>query len=167
MLVHVKRSVVPVCPSPPLHVLQVTSIFTESTAGVNKKAKQWQVLDSKRQQCQATVVETSSEWQQLHLRVHMFAACAVINLQVLPDKLNPLIRPLMEVVKREENALIQGYAASFIAKLLQQCVARSPCPNPKITKNLCASACADSSATPSSACPVPLVQDNAKGPKQL
>ncbi|KAI3362605.1 hypothetical protein L3Q82_001692 [Scortum barcoo] len=141
----------------------VTTIFTESTAGLNVKSKQWQALDSKRQQAQSTVMETSTEWQQLHLRVHMFTACAVINLQVLPDKLNPLVRPLMESIKREENTLIQGYAASFIAKLLQQCAGRLPCPNPKIIKNLCASACVDSAATPSSACPVPPTQENAKG----
>ncbi|XP_036979124.1 TATA-binding protein-associated factor 172 [Acanthopagrus latus] len=141
----------------------VTTIFTESTAGLNNKSKQWQALDSKRQQAQSTVMETSAEWQQLHLRVHMFTACAVINLQVLPDKLNPLVRPLMEAIKREENTLIQGYAASFIAKLLQQCAGRSPCPNPKIIKNLCASSCVDSAATPSSACPVPPTQENAKG----
>ncbi|XP_068183061.1 TATA-binding protein-associated factor 172 [Antennarius striatus] len=141
----------------------VTTIFTESTVGLNVKSKQWQALDSKRQQAQATVMETSTEWQQLHLRVHMFTACAVINLQALPDKLNPLVRPLMEAIKREENTLVQGYTAAFIAKLLQQCSTRSPCPNPKIIKNLCASACVDSMATPSSACPVPPTQENAKG----
>uniref|UniRef100_A0A3Q1FYB1 BTAF1 RNA polymerase II, B-TFIID transcription factor-associated n=1 Tax=Acanthochromis polyacanthus TaxID=80966 RepID=A0A3Q1FYB1_9TELE len=141
----------------------VTTIFAESTAGLNVKSKQGQALDSKRQQAQATVMETSAEWQQLHLRVHMVTACAVINLQVLPDKLNPLVRPLMEAIKREENTLIQGYAASFIAKLLQQCAGRSPCPNSKIIKNLCASACVDSAVTPSSACPVPPTQENAKG----
>ncbi|KAM3606110.1 uncharacterized protein V6R79_010725 [Siganus canaliculatus] len=141
----------------------VTTIFTESTASLNVKSKQWQALDSKRQQAQATVMETNTEWQQLHLRVHMFTACAVINLRVLPDKLNPLIRPLMEAIKREENTLVQGYAATFIAKLLQQCAVRTPCPNPKIIKNLCASACVDSTATPSSACPVPPTQENAKG----
>uniref|UniRef100_A0A7N6BX60 BTAF1 RNA polymerase II, B-TFIID transcription factor-associated n=1 Tax=Anabas testudineus TaxID=64144 RepID=A0A7N6BX60_ANATE len=144
------------------------SVFTidqanELVTGLNVKSKQWQALDSKRQQAQATVMETSTEWQQLHLRVHMFTACAVINLQGLPDKLNPLVRPLMEAIKREENTLIQSYAASFVAKLLQQCAGRSPCPNPKIIKNLCASACVDSSATPSSACPVPPTQENAKG----
>lgn len=144
-------------------VPQVTTIFTESTAGLNVKSSEFQALDSKRQQAQATVTETNAEWQQLHLRVHMVTACAVINLQVLPEKLNPLVRPLMETVKREENTLIQGHAASFIAKLLQQCAGRSPCPNPKIIKNLCASACIDSAVTPSSACPVPPTQENAKG----
>ncbi|XP_037321187.2 TATA-binding protein-associated factor 172 [Pungitius pungitius] len=141
----------------------VTTIFTESTVGLNVKSSEFQALDSKRQQAQATVTETNAEWQQLHLRVHMVTACAVINLQTLPEKLNPLVRPLMETVKREENTLIQGHASSFIAKLLQQCAGRSPCPNPKIIKNLCASACIDSAVTPSSACPVPPTQENAKG----
>lgn len=138
-------------------------MFSESTAGLNVKSKQWQALESRRQQAQSTVTETNSEWNQLHLRVHMFTACAVVNLQLLPDKLNPVVRPLMEAIKREENTLVQGYAASFVSKLLQHCCGRSPCPNPKIVKNLCASACVDSSTTPSSACPVPLTQESAKG----
>ncbi|KAG7462732.1 hypothetical protein MATL_G00187870 [Megalops atlanticus] len=140
----------------------VTTVFSESTAGLNVKSRWWQPLDSKRQQVQATVLETGQEWQVLHLRVHMFTACAIVNLQVLPDKLNPVIRPLMEAVKKEENTLVQGYASAFIAKLLQQCIARSPCPNPKILKNLCTSVCVDPLLTPSAACPVPPAQDTAK-----
>uniref|UniRef100_A0A3Q3GBQ6 BTAF1 RNA polymerase II, B-TFIID transcription factor-associated n=1 Tax=Kryptolebias marmoratus TaxID=37003 RepID=A0A3Q3GBQ6_KRYMA len=140
----------------------VTSMFTETTSGLNVKSKQWLALESKRQQAQATVTETNLEWQQLHQRVHLFAACAVINLQMLPDKLNPVVRPLMEAVKREENMLIQSYAASFIAKLLQQCASRSPCPNPKIIKNLCASSCVDPAVTPLSGCPVPSSQETVK-----
>ncbi|XP_029553933.1 TATA-binding protein-associated factor 172 [Salmo trutta] len=140
----------------------VTTIFTESTVGLNMKSKQFQPLDGKRQQAQSTVGETSVEWQQLHLRVHMFTACAVVNLQALPDKLNPVVRPLMEAAKREENTLVQGYAASFIAKLLQQCAGRQPCPNSKIVKNLCSSVCVDPLLTPSSACPVSTTQETAK-----
>lgn len=138
-------------------------MFSEATAGLNVKSKQWQALESKRQQAQATVAETNGEWQQLHLRVHMLTACAVVSLQLLPDKLNPVVRPLMEAIKREENTLVQAYAASFVARLLQQCCGRSPCPNPKIVKNLCASACVDASTTPSSSCPVPPTQETVKG----
>ncbi|XP_048862553.1 TATA-binding protein-associated factor 172 isoform X1 [Brienomyrus brachyistius] len=140
----------------------LTTIFSESTAGMNVKSRCWQPLDSKRQQALSTVGETSQEWQLLHLRVHMFAACATVNLQVLPDKLNPVIRPLMEAVKREENTLVQGYAAAFIARLLRQCAVRSPCPNGKIIKNLCSSVCADPLLTPSAACPVPPSQEPVK-----
>ncbi|KAG5831429.1 hypothetical protein ANANG_G00303630 [Anguilla anguilla] len=111
----------------------VTTVFSESTAGLTAKSRHWQPLDSKRQQVLATVAETGQEWQLLHQRVHMFAACAVVNLQALPDKLNPVIRPLMEALKREENTL-----------------------------NLCASVCVDPLLTPSAACPVPPAHDTAK-----
>ncbi len=90
---------------------------------------------------------------------------------MLPDKLNPVVRPLMEVARREENTLVQGYAASNIARLLQLCAARSPCPNAKIVKNLCSSVCVDPMLTPSAACPVPpastpAIQESSKGERK-
>lgn len=100
------------------------------------------------------MAETSADWHQLHLRVHTFTACAVVGLAALPDKLNPVVRPLMEAVKKEENTLVQGYAASKIARLLQLCASRTPCPNAKIVKNLCGSVCVDPMLTPNAACPV-------------
>uniref|UniRef100_A0A8C1YMR4 BTAF1 RNA polymerase II, B-TFIID transcription factor-associated n=1 Tax=Cyprinus carpio TaxID=7962 RepID=A0A8C1YMR4_CYPCA len=133
----------------------VTTIFSECTSSLNLKSRQFQLLDSKRLQARSTVSETSTDWQQLQLRVHTFAACAVVGLAMLPDKLNPVVRPLMEAARREENMLVQGYAASNIARLLQLCAARSPCPNAKILKNLCSSVCVDPMLTPSAACPVP------------
>ncbi|KAI2658061.1 TATA-binding protein-associated factor 172 [Labeo rohita] len=133
----------------------VTTIFSECTSSLNLKSRQFQPLDSKRLQARSTVCETSAEWQQLQIRVHTFTACAVVGLAMLPDKLNPVVRPLMEAARREENTLVQGYAASNIARLLQLCAARSPCPNAKIVKNLCSSVCVDPLLTPSAACPVP------------
>uniref|UniRef100_A0A8B9GYI2 B-TFIID TATA-box binding protein associated factor 1 n=1 Tax=Astyanax mexicanus TaxID=7994 RepID=A0A8B9GYI2_ASTMX len=132
----------------------VTTIFSDATASLNLKSRQFQPLDSKRQQTCSTVVETNTEWQQLHLRVHTFTACAVVSLAALPEKLNPVVRPLMEAVKKEENTLVQGYAASKIAQLLQLCAGRTPCPNAKIVKNLCSSVCVDPMLTPNAGCPV-------------
>lgn len=123
------------------------------TSSFSLNPKVLQQLDSKRQQVQMTVTETNQEWQVLHLRVHTFAACAVVNLQQLPEKLNPVIKPLMEAIKKEENTLVQNYVALCIAKLLQQCTTRSPCPNSKIIKNLCNSLCVDPHLTPLAACP--------------
>ncbi|XP_052007528.1 TATA-binding protein-associated factor 172-like isoform X3 [Xyrauchen texanus] len=133
----------------------VTTIFSECTSSVNLKSRQFQPLDSKMLQARSTVCETSAEWQQLQLRVHTFTACAVVGLAMLPDKLNPVVRPLMEAARREENTLVQAYAASNIARLLQLCASRSPCPNSKIVKNICSSVCVDPMLTPSAACPVP------------
>ncbi|KAK2530509.1 Btaf1 [Columba guinea] len=144
----------------------VTSVFNEVTSSFTLNPKILQQLDSKRQQVQMTVTETNQEWQVLHLRVHTFVACAVVNLQQLPEKLNPVIKPLMEAIKKEENTLIQNYVASCIAKLLQQCTTRSPCPNSKIIKNLCNSLCVDPHLTPLAACPAQPQgsHENSKGP---
>ncbi|XP_071604735.1 TATA-binding protein-associated factor 172 isoform X2 [Heliangelus exortis] len=143
----------------------VTSVFNEVTSSFTLNPKILQQLDSKRQQVQMTVTETNQEWQVLHLRVHTFAACAVVNLQQLPEKLNPVIKPLMEAIKKEENTLVQNYVASCIAKLLQQCTTRSPCPNSKIIKNLCNSLCVDPHLTPLAACPAQpqTSHENSKG----
>ncbi|KAH0623625.1 hypothetical protein JD844_006574, partial [Phrynosoma platyrhinos] len=143
----------------------ITTIFSEVTSSLNLNPKILQQLESKRQQVQMTVTETNQEWQTLHLRVHTFTACAVVNLEQLPEKLNPVIKPLMETVKKEENTLVQNYAALCIAKLLQQCTTRSPCPNSKIIKNLCNSLCVDPHLTPLASCPAqPLTShENLKG----
>ncbi|KAF5911203.1 hypothetical protein HPG69_019571 [Diceros bicornis minor] len=143
----------------------VTTVFNEVTSSFNLNPQVLQQLDSKRQQVQMTVTETNQEWQVLQLRVHTFAACAVVSLQQLPEKLNPIIKPLMETIKKEENTLVQNYAAQCIAKLLHQCTTRTPCPNSKIIKNLCSSLCVDPYLTPCVTCPVPTQsgQENSKG----
>ncbi|KAM7073998.1 TATA-binding protein-associated factor 172 isoform 1-T1 [Molossus nigricans] len=143
----------------------VTTVFNEVTSSFELNLQVSQQLDSKRQQVQMTITETNQEWQVLQLRVHTFAACAVVSLQQLPEKLNPIIKPLMETIKKEENTLVQNYAAQSIAKLLQQCTTRTPCPNSKIIKNLCSSLCVDPYLTPSVTCPVPTQsgQENSKG----
>ncbi|XP_018414179.1 PREDICTED: TATA-binding protein-associated factor 172 [Nanorana parkeri] len=143
----------------------VTTVFNEETAALRDNPKAFQILDAKRQQVQMTVLETNQEWQVLQLRVHMFAACAIVSLMQLPEKLNPIIKPLMEIVKKEDNTVVQNYAALSIAKLLQQCISRTPCPNPKILKNLCSSVCVDSNITPSVSCPAPVINntDHSKG----
>lgn len=131
----------------------VTTVFNEVTSSLNLNPKVLQQLECKRQQVLMTVTETNQEWQTLQLRVHTFTACAVVNLEQLPEKLNPVIKPLMESVKKEENMLVQNHAALCIAKLLRQCTTRVPCPNSKIIKNLCNSLCVDPHLTPVASCP--------------
>ncbi|XP_053306351.1 TATA-binding protein-associated factor 172 isoform X2 [Spea bombifrons] len=133
----------------------VTTVFNEATAALGVNTKPFQQLDGKRQQVHVTVMETNQEWQVLLLRVHMFAACAVVNFMQLPEKLNPVIKPLMEAIKKEDNCKVQSYAAQCIAKLLQQSTSRTPCPNQKIVKNVCSSLCIDPNITPSVKCPAP------------
>ena len=45
-------------------------------------------------------------------------------------------------------SLWQTRSAKALAKLLELCIVRDPCPNPKIVKNLCNFACSDPAVTP-------------------
>ena len=46
-------------------------------------------------------------------RVQMGIACALISLKVLPPKLNPVIRPLMETIKKENYHFFQVGGSGF------------------------------------------------------
>lgn len=71
-------------------------------------------------------------------------ACAVISWKYLPEKLNCLIRPLMDCIKREEKEIIQQLAARHLAHLLNM----SPNPSAKVIKNLVTFVSCDPSKTP-------------------
>ena len=63
--------------------------------------------------------------------------------------MNPVVRPLMESVKKEQNQQLQEHAAVSLSRLIYPlCVDRTPSPMPKIIKNLCATLCSDSAFTP-------------------
>lgn len=42
----------------------------------------------------------------------------------------------MESIKAEETPLLQAASAAGLAQLLRLCEPRSPCPNPKVVRNL-------------------------------
>jgi TATA-binding protein-associated factor len=63
-------------------------------------------------------------------------------------KITPSISALTEVIKDEEDALLQQRAADALARFMHRCVARKPCPNDRILRNLCALVTGDSSFTP-------------------
>uniref|UniRef100_F6SWL4 TATA-binding protein-associated factor 172 n=1 Tax=Ciona intestinalis TaxID=7719 RepID=F6SWL4_CIOIN len=83
----------------------------------------------------------------LDSRVKAFAANAIVSAVhssgqkddnwKLPTKLNPIIRPLMESLKYEENVTVRNAVSSSVARLICLCRSRQPCPNPKLVKNLC------------------------------
>lgn len=61
-------------------------------------------------------------------------ACA--NLHILPEKLNPVVRPLMDSIKKEPSEELQQNSADTLAVLLSQLVNRDSCPNNKVLVNL-------------------------------
>ncbi|KOB74759.1 Uncharacterized protein OBRU01_03844 [Operophtera brumata] len=52
------------------------------------------------------------------------------------EKLNPVVKPLMESIKKEPSEELQANSASTLAALLAQLVNRDPCPNNKVLVNL-------------------------------
>ncbi|KAL4398867.1 TATA-binding protein-associated factor Mot1 [Malassezia pachydermatis] len=76
-------------------------------------------------------------------------AGAVVAWSVLPPKLNPVIRSLMNSIKYEEQVDLQARAALAVARLIALCTAPTATanPSPKIVKNLCAFVCQDTSFT--------------------
>ena len=83
-----------------------------------KNKKQQEEIQTLQRNVLATVTQTSRDQSTLNVRVQASLAGAVVRVKRLPDKLNPLIRPLMEAVKKEENLLMQvpdhnDFAVSF------------------------------------------------------
>ncbi len=117
----------------------------------------------------SSVGRVQEEHQRLSTKVSSCVAGALVSLSSLPAKLNPLIRPLMDCVKTEDDPLMQVHnvcccfccfcllllftlqqlAARWLSELMDICHSRSPSPNPKIIKNICALVCSDADHTPS------------------
>ncbi|GAB1607432.1 TATA-binding protein-associated factor 172-like [Argonauta hians] len=127
------------------HALTSTVFDTLKT---NLKPKPLQTFEERRSQLKICVSQTALEQQIYSVRVQCSLAMAAIMQNILPEKLNPVIRPLMDCIKKEENREIQMCAANCLAKLLKMCVSRSPNPSDKVIKNLCTCLCSDPSITP-------------------
>lgn len=83
------------------------------------------------------------------IRIDASISAAYLTLGHLPTKLNPIIKALMDSVKKEESLLMQQRSASALATLVSSCstTGRRPAAD-KLVKNLCAFLCLDTSETP-------------------
>ncbi|KAG1688012.1 TATA-binding protein-associated factor 172 [Nymphon striatum] len=86
--------------------------------------------------------------QKLKEVVQAATASALTYLKYVTEKLNPIIRPIMESIKKEENNQLQKMSSQSVTLLLELCLTRNPCPNPKIIKNLSTFLCSDEATTP-------------------
>lgn len=73
------------------------------------------------------------------------ALCSMDN--SLPEKLNPVVKPLMDSVRKEENELFQRKSAEHLCYLMELVLSRNPCPIPKIVQNLVGFLCAEGDST--------------------
>ncbi|MPC08117.1 TATA-binding protein-associated factor 172 [Portunus trituberculatus] len=105
-------------------------------------------LEERRKAIQSSVSQTSSDQLTLATTTQAIIAGAVVQFEALPAKLNPVIKPLMDSIKKEKNEQLQGVSAEDLTCLLEMCATRSSGPNPKIIKNLANFLCVDQEYTP-------------------
>ncbi|KAI8381200.1 uncharacterized protein BYT42DRAFT_598127 [Radiomyces spectabilis] len=88
--------------------------------------------------------------QKVEINVYSATAGAIVELGVLPSKLNPIIRSIMNSIKFEENAELQQRSAATLADLIALCARNGGRTNPTdlILKNLCIFLCSDTGKTP-------------------
>ena len=84
------------------------------------------LLDSIKNNCLVIDIETSSHYPD----------GTVVSIGNLPDKLNPVVRSIMNSLKYEENPELQNRSASSLATLVYLCSKREKSPNDKIVKNV-------------------------------
>ncbi|XP_069123766.1 TATA-binding protein-associated factor 172-like [Argopecten irradians] len=130
-----------------------TSVYDQ--VKITLKPNYLQTFEDRRKQLRTIVEQTTQELQTLTIRVQVSLAKAVVMLDILPDKLNPVVRPLMDCIKKESNTSIQREAGDCLLFLIQKCIGRNPTPNNKVVKNLCGFLCGDPSYTPKINSPAP------------
>ncbi|TKY89152.1 hypothetical protein EX895_001683 [Sporisorium graminicola] len=116
-----------------------------SQAGSKAKKAALPLLEDRRRKLIASIGFYQANKEKQDTQVFASIAGAVISLKLLPPKLNPVIRSVMNSVKFEENVDLQVRSARSVAKLIEYCVSPAAKSNPsdKIVKNLCAFVCQD------------------------
>ncbi|XP_060522113.1 TATA-binding protein-associated factor 172 [Cylas formicarius] len=128
---------------------QLTGPSTETIlVNFKLKAKVQESLEERRRAIQNSVRQTGKEQRTLTISTKAAIAGAIVTFRALPEKLNPVAKPLMESVKHEPEEHLQKITARHLAMLLDQCRGRDPCPNDKILVNLCTFLRCDPEFTP-------------------
>ncbi|CRK93000.1 CLUMA_CG006602, isoform A [Clunio marinus] len=131
---------------------QIKELCTTATENLKEKyqlkSRVANLLEERRKSLLNSFTQTSSEQTQLSMSTQSALACAATRLKCLPEKLNPIVKPLMESIKREENEILQKMAADSLTCLMSQTVNREPSPNIKIITNLSTLLKSDEDFTP-------------------
>ncbi|KAK6782737.1 hypothetical protein RDI58_020533 [Solanum bulbocastanum] len=126
--------------------LQFSSINTKGEESVERNSLD--ELETFKQRLLTTSGYLKCVQNNLHVTVSSLLAAAVVWMNELPVKLNPIILPLMASIKREQEEILQSKAAEALAELIYRCMGRKPGPNDKLVKNLCCLTCMDPCETP-------------------
>lgn len=126
----------------------VATTLSENLRSYPLKPKVLDMLEERRRSLQASYQQTTSEQSAYHVSAQAALAGAICALHCLPDKLNPVVKPLMESIKREQCLQLQQLSAEFLVHLMDQVCDRNPSPNSKILNNLCTLLRSDPEFTP-------------------
>ena len=84
-----------------------STTYQKALASLKLSAAERQELEVAHRNLVASVGHLQEEHQRLATRVSGCVAGALVSLQCLPEKLNPVIRPLMDCIKMETDPVIQ------------------------------------------------------------
>ncbi|CAG8530565.1 8145_t:CDS:10 [Ambispora leptoticha] len=139
------------CVETAVHI--VSDTFDQLSANIHKNRKSIiEALDDRKRRVLSSIGFYESSKQKLDTNVYAAISGAIVALRVLPPKLNPVIRSIMNSIKTEENCELQERSAATLASLVALCSSDKNSgrvnPNDKIAKNLCAFLCQDQTNTP-------------------
>ena len=131
---------------------QIKDLCTTATDNLkmrfNLKPKIAGLLDDRRKGLLHSYNVVSAEQANLNITTQSALASATARLNCLPEKLYPVVKPLMESIKREENSILQKMSAESLTFLMSQVCDRQPSPNVKIITNLATLLRSDEEFTP-------------------
>ncbi|KAI5122989.1 hypothetical protein M0805_006867 [Coniferiporia weirii] len=139
----------------------VGPIFTQLKESLGRtKKKELIALHEKRVRLEASIQHYNDIKNQHDTRVSAAFAAAYVALKMVPEKVSPIVKGIMNGVKNEENVDLQTRSASAVAAFIATCTAmRISQPPEKIVKNLCTFLCQDVDQTP----PFALTKQTEKG----
>ncbi|KAE8221097.1 hypothetical protein CF319_g5495 [Tilletia indica] len=118
--------------------------------GSKSKKTNAEGLEVRRRRVISSLGFYQSQKERSDVQVCAGVASALVALKVMPAKLNPVVRSMMNSVKFEENADLQAASARSVARFIKLCgeaKGRTADPSDKIVKNLCAFVCQDTTRT--------------------
>ena len=96
-----------------------------------------ETLVSRQKDIQHRFLQLDGDMKTLSVMTYAALAGALVSLGQIPEKLNPIIKPLMDSIKKEPLQQYQSLSASKLVLFLDLCL-KNKLPNPaeKVTRNL-------------------------------
>lgn len=128
--------------------LEDISLTLKSSHLGNIKPKTLESFIERCDDLKSNIHQSNLDQHTLNMLTQATIAGALVSLNSLPQKLNPIIKPLMESIKKEKCEILQKLSSKFLVLLLDNVCERRPSPNSKVLTNLCLLLKCDEDFTP-------------------